>query len=255
MIAYTRRAFILDSLGKKGVISLKETAKELGVAEITVRRDFEKLESEGKLKRVQGGAASPDNPDGAELTMSSKLPQNTGEKAKAAQMAAELVQDGESVFIDGGTTMIPLADILCKRAVRIVTYNTIILQKVANPLAQIIMIGGEYMPYYNMNVGPIAQEMLGQFCFDRAFFGCAGINTQQRVVYSTEYESLNIKRIAMENAKENYLIVDSSKFSKQGFLKLCGTECFDAILSSEVPEDAEFLPNMIATTQGHSPST
>lgn len=245
MIAYKRRAFILDSLGKKGVISLKETAKELGVAEITVRRDFEKLESEGRLKRVQGGAASPDHPDGAELTTASKLPQNTAEKEKAAQMAAELVRDGESIFIDDGTTMIPLVSILCKRAVRIVTHNTIILQKVTNPLAQIIMIGGEYKPYYNMNVGPIAQEMLKQFCFDRAFFGCSGVNTQQRIVYLTEHESLNMKRIAMENAKQKYLLVDTSKFYKQGFLKFCGTECFDAILSGQLPEGAEFLPNMI----------
>ena len=233
MIAFTRRAFILDCLGTKGVISLKETAKELGVAEITVRRDFEKLESEGKLKRVQGGAASPDNPDGAELTMSSKLPQNTAEKEKAALIAADLVKDGESVFIDGGTTMIPLASILCKRRIRIVTYNTMVLQKVLSPAAQVIMIGGEYMPYYNMNVGPIAQEMLKQFYFDRAFFGCAGVNTQQQIVYTTEHESLNMKRIAMENAKKNYLLIDSSKFSKQGFLKLCGTERFDAIISNE----------------------
>ena len=58
MIASERRRYILNALNLRGVISLKDTARELGVAEITVRRDFEKLESEGKLKRVQGGATS-----------------------------------------------------------------------------------------------------------------------------------------------------------------------------------------------------
>ncbi|MCL2588662.1 MAG: DeoR/GlpR family DNA-binding transcription regulator, partial [Oscillospiraceae bacterium] len=142
MIAFARKTYILDSLAAKGAISLKETAKELGVAEITVRRDFEKLEAEGKLKRVQGGAAILDDPDGAELTMISKLPQHTAEKEKAAQYAAALVQDGENIFLDGGTSLIPLASILCKRRIRIVTHNTLILQQVSNPVAEIILIGG-----------------------------------------------------------------------------------------------------------------
>ena len=146
MLAFTRRTFILEALDKKGVVSLKETAKELGVAEITVRRDFEKLEAEGKLKRIQGGAATLDDPDGAELTMSRKLPQHITAKEKVALAAASLVQDGESIFIDGGTTMIPLASDLCKRRIRIVTHNTMLLSRMKNPVAQIILIGGEYMP-------------------------------------------------------------------------------------------------------------
>ena len=87
----------------------EDTARELGVAEITVRRDFEKMESEGKLKRVQGGAPSLEELDGAELTMTSKLPMHMHGKEAVAQYAADLVRDGECVFIDGGTTMVRFA--------------------------------------------------------------------------------------------------------------------------------------------------
>ena len=245
MIASERRRFILEALEGRGVISLKDTARELGVAEITVRRDFEKLESEGKLKRVQGGATALEDPDGAELTMSTKLPKNMTEKELVVRQAAELVREGESVFIDGGTTMIPLASLLMKKNIRIITYNTMVLRKVSKPAAQIIMIGGEYLPHYNMNLGPIAQDMLKQFYFDRAFFGCSGIDIEQQMVYSTEPGSLNMKRIAMESAKCNHLLVDSSKFTKRGCLKLCDTDRFDSVLTNEFPYDGELPGNFV----------
>ncbi len=245
MIASERRRFILEALGNRGVISLKDTAKELSVAEITVRRDFEKLEHEGKLKRVQGGATSLEDSDGAELTMSTKLPQNMSEKERVASVAAGLVNEGESVFIDGGTTMIPLASILMTKNIRIITYNTMIIRKVSNPAAQIILIGGEYLPHYNMNLGPIAQEMLKQFYFDRAFFGCSGIDIDQQMVFSTEPGSLNMKRIAMESAKHNHLLVDSSKFSKRGFLKLCDTSSFDSIITNDFPHKGKLPDNFV----------
>ena len=244
MIAFTRRAFILESLEKNGVISIKDAAKKLEVAEITIRRDFEKLETEGKLKRVQGGAAMTDSLDGAELTMTSKLPQNTEKKEKIAQDAVSLVNTGDSVFIDGGTTMLPLAAHLLRLRVRIVTYNTLVLHQSSHPVAEIILIGGEYKPHYNMNVGSLAQEMLKQFYFDRAFYGCAGIDAQRQLVYTTEYESLNMKKIAMENAKGNHLLVDSSKFKKQGFLKLCDTTAFDSIITDELTEEIQPLANV-----------
>lgn len=245
MIASERRRFILESLSTKGVISLKDIAADLGVAEITVRRDFEKLESEGKLKRVQGGATSLEDLDGAELTMSQKLPIHMREKEIVAGFAAGLVKEGDCVFIDGGTTMLPLATALMRKRVRIITYNTMILNKVIRPAAQIFLIGGEYRPAYNMNVGPIAQEMLKQFFFDCAFFGCSGIDIGQQMVYTTETESMEIKRIAMENSKRSYLLADNTKFSTKGFLRVCETGRFDSVISDSIQTDEPLPDNLI----------
>ncbi|HML46200.1 MAG TPA: DeoR/GlpR family DNA-binding transcription regulator [Clostridia bacterium] len=244
MIASERRRYILETLGSKGVIILKDTTRELGVSEITVRRDFEKLEADGKLKRVQGGATALEDPDGAELTMIGKLPQDMDKKEAVAAFAASMVEEGESVFIDGGTTMVPLAALLMKKRIRIITYNTLLLPKAAHPSAQIIIIGGEYLPYYNMNLGPLAQDMLKQFYFDRAFIGCSGIDLAQRKVYLTEPGSLSMKRIAMENAKKNYLLVDASKFSKRGFLQLCDLDRFDAVLADSFNQEGPMPENI-----------
>ncbi len=221
---------ILSSLNARGVISLKDMAAELGVAEITVRRDIEKLEMEGRLKRVQGGAASLEESDGAELTMRQKTSIHAGEKEIVAKYAAGLVQDGDSVFLDGGTTIVPLAAALLQRRINIITYNTMFLSKNPHPVAQIFLIGGEYLPHYGMNVGLIAQDLLRQFYFDKAFFGCAGVDLEQQVVCSTEMQSLAMKRIALEQATHRYLLMDSSKFSTKGLMRVCQVSRFDAVV-------------------------
>jgi DeoR/GlpR family transcriptional regulator of sugar metabolism len=244
MIASERRKYIMQALNARGVISLKDTAKELGVAEITVRRDFEKMEAEGKLKRVQGGATSLEDPDGAELTMTQKMPMHMEGKELVAKHAAALVKDGDCVFIDGGTTMLPLASLLMRSNIRIITYNTMILKKVQKPTAKIFLIGGEYMPHYGMNVGSMAQDMLKMFYFDKAFFGCAGIDLSQQLVYTTETESLQMKRIAMAHSNQNILLADKHKFTSKGFLRMGNTDQFDSILCESFETDIEVPSNV-----------
>ena len=104
MIASERRLYIRRSLEEKGIISLKEIARELNIAEITVRRDFEKMEEDGLLKRVQGGAMLEDVTETAELTMERKGTINNAAKAIVAEYAAGLVKNGDCVFIDAGTS-------------------------------------------------------------------------------------------------------------------------------------------------------
>lgn len=109
MIATERKRYIIQQLNEKGIINLKEIAKELKISEITARRDFEKLEAEGKLKRVLGGATLDTDqemaPDGAELTMKEKKMLHKKEKERIAEFAAQFVQDDDSVFLDAGTSM------------------------------------------------------------------------------------------------------------------------------------------------------
>ena len=245
MIASERRRYILRELNVKGILGLKETAKALGASEITVRRDFEKLEKEGKLKRVQGGVALEGAEDGAELTMSKKMPLDIHEKERIAEYAAQLAEDGSCVFIDGGTTMVPLVSLLSKRRLTIVTYNTLVLKRLVNPAAEIIIIGGKYLSYYNMNVGSIAQDMLKLFSFDVAFLGCSGINLKQNTVYMAETESLHMKRIALEASTKSFLLADSSKFQKRGFYKLCDFSKFESIICNSFEANEAMPENLI----------
>ncbi len=253
MIATERKRYIMQQLNEKGIINLKETAKELGISEITARRDFEKLEKEGKLKRVLGGATLDEDQEtstaGAELTMKSKQMFQKKEKERIAEYAAQFVQDDDSVFLDAGTSMIPLMRILEKRRVKIVTYNELLLNGIQNPATEIFIVGGQYRHYYNMNVGPVAQDVLKQFYFNKAFIGCSGVDLAQGIVYTTEMESLLMKRIALENADESYLLADHSKIGRRNYLKLTEVSSFTGVICDkteqmeglEYPENVKFV--------------
>jgi DeoR/GlpR family transcriptional regulator of sugar metabolism len=236
MIASERRMYIMTNLNVKGVVNLKEVASELNISEATVRRDFENLEKDGKLKRVLGGATLteelPYAPDNAELTMKQKITShiNMDKKDEVARYASQYVKDGECVFIDGGTTLVPLISYLASKRIKIVTYNHLILKKLTNPVAEVFIVGGVYLPYYSMSVGAIAQDMLKQFHFDHAFIGCSSVDLEEQVAYTTEMESLAMKKIAMENSKHNYLLIDSNKMDMRGFYKFKTVDSFEAII-------------------------
>ena len=245
MIASERKLYIMNRLNEKGIINLKEIARELAISEITVRRDFEKLEKEGKLKRVQGGAALEEVLEDAELTMKERISINMDEKRTVARYAAGLVEDGDCIFIDAGTSMVPLAEQLIGKRIRLVTCNELVLRKVTNPVAEIIIVGGKFLPYYSMTVGPIAQDVLKQFHFNFSFIGCTGIDALQGVVYTTEMESMLIKRIALENTDKGVLLLDDSKLQMRGFLKFAEIADFSTVVCNGSPPEGELPDNMI----------
>jgi len=226
----------MNRLNEQGIVDYKTIASEMNISEATVRRDFEKLENQGKLKRVQGGAVgseadgSETNEAGeAELTMRLKHTLNSSEKLAIAQEAAELVQPGQCVFLDSGTTLIPLADLLVKKNVQIVTYSSLILKSLYNTNANLIIIGGKYSKPDGMFYGPLAESTLRQFNFDHAFIGCSGVDIKTGSVFSTELAEFHMKQIAIENSDHVSLLMDESKFQKKGLLKFASFGDFDVV--------------------------
>ena len=233
MIASARNMYILNRLHECSIVDYKSIAKELNVSEATVRRDFEKLEKSGKLRRVQGGAIQCETLSaefGVELSMRAKHDLNSEIKAAIARKAAEEVKDGESVFLDMGTSIEPIARILLQKPIRIVTNSNLVLQHVSpSSQAEVFCVGGQFMPADHMFVGPMAENMLNDFGFHKAFIGCMGFNIEENSTYVTDMESLRIKQIAMHKAKQNILLLDTSKQNKVGLFRLSGLDRFEHI--------------------------
>lgn len=249
MIASERRLYILQSINDKGVINLKEIARELKTSEATVRRDLEKLEGEGKLVRVLGGATAHTGPESlintVKLTMRSKAGIRQPEKAAVAKAAAELVKDGDSVFLDCGTSIAPVADWLLSRPVRIVTYSTLVLQRLG-PKTNLILLGGEFSESHSMLTGALAEQMLKQFHFDHAFIGCYGVSLSEGKCFQRDVASTNMKRIGIAKAEHSYLLLDDSKLEKHGFFSFAQMSAFDRVFcnmpeNGEMPEGQENL--------------
>lgn len=240
MIASERRLYILQAINDKGVVNLKDIARELQTSEATVRRDLEKLEGEGKLVRVQGGATVHSGAESlvgtVKLTMNTKAHIRQTEKAAVAKAAAELVQDGESVFLDCGTSIAPVADWLLPRPVRIVTYSTLVLSR-PGPKTNLILVGGEYSESHGMLTGVLAEEMLKQFHFDHAFIGCYGVSLSEGICFQRDVASTNMKRIGIAKSNQSYLLLDDSKLEKHGLFSFAKMSDFDRVFCN-VPEAA-----------------
>lgn len=240
VLASERTRYIISQLNEKGIINLKDVAKELGISEATVRRDFEKLENEGKLKRVTGGAKLNEKADesgnDAELTMRAKKSLNFEGKLRVAQKANEYIQDGECIFVDGGTSAAALAKFLEKRDVKIVTHSELFVRSMNNPVADIVLIGGTYLTHYAMSVGTLTQQLLEQFHFDRVFISCTCADLNEGLAYTNELDTLAIKNLARQNGDHCYLLLDSGKLNRRSFCKLDTLNNFERVICDKCPK-------------------
>ena len=248
MIASARSVYILRRLNEAGIVDYKSIASELGVSEATVRRDFEKLEAQGKLRRVESGAMRSEGVDtdlDVELSIRAKNNVNTQEKLRVARAAAEVVQHGECVFLDMGTSIAPLAPILLAKPIRIVTCSNVVLQRVTpESRAEVFVLGGRLVPADQMIVGPMTESDLKNFGFHRAFIGCMGLDVANNNVYATDMECVRLKQVAIQNAECSYLLADQSKLSKVGLFRVTGLDSFEKVFLNGPKPEGDFPGNL-----------
>jgi len=230
MIASERRMLILRMLQDKGVINLHEAVSTLGSSEATVRRDFEKLEREGKLQRVQGGAMLQDWQDSIQPSMHEKRNVNLTQKRMVSAHAAELVLDGQCVFLDCGTSIVPLWEILMKRPVKIVSNSSLLLSVKGEQRAELFLLGGTYSANNNMTYGTLTKHALQEFYFDHAFIGCFGFSAAEGKAYTLELDSAEVKQTAMKKSRQCHLLADDSKLERQGFYAFAELSDFQSVI-------------------------
>ena len=246
MLSTERKLYLLQKVEREGTIHVRDVAKQLNISETTIRRDLMELEQEGKVRRVHGGAVRESLnqilTESRELLMQDRMLINFDRKSRICRSASELVEDGECVFLDGGTSIVAMIDYLQSRPIKIVTHNQLIVQRLHDPVAQIIIIGGDFNAKYHMSEGPMEQNMLGLYNFDRAFIGCAGMDPISGQCYTAEMGTRELKEIAMKNSNHSYLLIDDSKLFVKGFCKFTNADAFEQIFCNRLDETVENLP-------------
>lgn len=246
MLSTERKLYLLQKVEREGTIHVRDVAKQLNISETTIRRDLMELEQEGKIRRVHGGAVRENLnqilTESREVLMQDRMLINFDRKSRICRRASELVEDGECVFLDGGTSIVPMIDYLQSRPIKIVTHNQLIVQRLHEPVAQIIIIGGDFNIKYHMSEGPMAQNMLNLYNFDRAFIGCAGMDPVSGQCYTAEMGTRELKEIAMKNSNHSYLLIDDSKLFVKGFCKFTNAAAFEQIFCNTMSEAVENLP-------------
>ncbi len=237
MLRAQRQQEILNAV-RSGSAQVADLATAFGVSEMTVRRDLRDLEQEGKLTRVHGGAVAADEPSFAEVVV-----ERLEAKGRIGAAAAELVQDGQTIMLDIGTTTLQLARHLRGRSVTVITSNLAAYEELLPETSvELVLLGGVVRRNYRSTVGVLAEDALRQLRADVAFLGASGLEQDLSVVDSTMVE-VPIKRAMLASATRSVLLADSAKFGMRGVVRVCGPEELDVLITDDgaPPEARERL--------------
>lgn len=249
MLSKERLVYIINRLQVRPSISVQELSKEMGVSLSTVQRDLRKLEQEGKIERSRGGAISNTFSEIlsgiTEVAISEKVHVMQDEKEMIAEKAASLIQDGECIFLDSGTTVAHLVPYIMNKNITIVTNSHYIMRKLVGCKGKIYMLGGVYNTKYDMTMGASTVAQMEKVRFDRSFISCNGVDLKLREVYSVEYEIAILKQIAMKRSQKTYLLIDHSKFETRAIHAYAKISDFDYIFCDEYPKEEKVYKNIV----------
>jgi DeoR/GlpR family transcriptional regulator of sugar metabolism len=236
MSAEERHKRIADYLQKVEFASLEELAKHVDASVSTVRRDLTTLEATGAMKRTHGGARLLAPPTD-EFTFSSRDTHQLEEKEAIGKACAELIQPGQSVIIDAGTTVYHVARHLEEKAPHVITNSLPVanLFGAANRL-EVVVTGGVIYPRLGVLVGPLAVEAFAKLHADVAIMSGGGIALEG--VSNSHGLLIDIQRAMINAAHKVIFCFDHTKFGRQSVLPLCGLDCIDTIVTdSQAPRE------------------
>ncbi|HVC94544.1 MAG TPA: DeoR/GlpR family DNA-binding transcription regulator [Pirellulales bacterium] len=228
MLVDERRNRLLELVRSRGFAALPDLAKELQVSQSTLRRDLDYLEDSGAAKRTHGGVfytgSSPKLPHFDE-----RQPAQWDKKQAIAARAAEMIEEGDTLLLDGGTTTYELARLLVGRRLQVVTNSLPVANLFASdPKTDLVLIGGYVYPRTGVSLGPYANEMLAHVNVRKTVLSVAGINN--RGYFNSNLLLVETELAMMAAAEEVIVVADSTKFGRQSLAHLAALDAIDRLV-------------------------
>jgi DeoR/GlpR family transcriptional regulator of sugar metabolism len=230
-----RRSAIRAILHVRDSIRVSELSERLHVSEVTIRKDLAVLEEQGYLLRTHGGVVPAENYD-PRYAIEARRSVSVEEKRAIARAAAEILQHGETVFLDSGSTCAALATEIAEMELRVVTNSLDVLTILADRTSiALVALGGSYRTNAGSFVGPWTNRNLENVLVDHAFLGATGITRDGRFSSQNNIES-EVKRGAIAAARTSVVLADRRKIGVQAFSVFAGPDEID-VLVSDVTQD------------------
>ncbi len=239
MPAGARQALILDVIATNGFVSVSKFASDLGVSEMTIRRDLVTLSDRGLLARTHGGAVSSaiDPREifvAEEPAFKSRRHRNAREKSAIATTAATLIGPGETIGIDVGTSTLTLAEAVVERSdLRVFTNSLRAAMTLSASKSPVYVLGGEVRNPEQSVVGSRAVGELQNYNIDRVFIGVSGLIEAGFFDYSVE--DTEVKRAFIARADQVVILCDSSKFDHRSLARVCELSGADILVTDAPP--------------------
>lgn len=222
------RALIRDS----GVIRVEDLCRRLKVSPATVRRDLDQLERGGAIRRVHGGAVSVESRLD-EPVFADKTSRAAREKRRIAEAALTFIEPGDTVYLDGGSTVLELARLLRERTnLTVVTNSLYAAHELAGRGPRLIVIGGELRRLSQTMVGPLTERVLQELHLDKAFMGTIGLALDEGLT-TTDHSEAFTKKLVMGQARQVIVLADSSKAGKVSFANAGGWENVHVLITDK----------------------
>lgn len=235
MLIAERQSRLKDLLARRGMSDLDSLSSELQVSQSTIRRDIELLEQSGLVQRTHGGVIwvgeKHTNGNGVRpYAFDQRLGYHTAPKLQIAKAARRLVQPGQTILIDGGTTTWHFAHELLGTAMQIVTNSLPVANLFLNDdHVELVLTGGQMYPRYGVLLGPVVESFLSGIHASTLFLSAAGIHAGS--VYNQNLLLVQAEKQMMQQVQRVVLLADGSKFGQQALSTLCRLEEVDIVVT------------------------
>jgi len=247
MQAKERQKIILDQIYSNGMVKVTELSKELGVHEETIRRDLKALSSHRGIEIIYGGAVLknlPPAPTVEEIILQTKRLENYEKKCIVAKKAASLIQPGDTIGLNSGSTVELILNFITDKApLNIITLNVHIASKASQiPGMDVFIPGGNIRNKSGSVIGGDAVKYLHGFTLDCAFLGVSAVSFSKGIGHPNKPE-VEVNQAMAQISKKNYIVTDSSKLNKTAPFHMYDLQDIHGfIVDDEFPDDyREFL--------------
>jgi DeoR family ulaG and ulaABCDEF operon transcriptional repressor len=237
MLQRQRHHLICEILATQGYATVPDLMARLDASRATVARDIQELALAGRLRRVRGGAeAMHGAPALAEPNFGTNQLQNRERKRSIARAAAELCQPGESIIMDGGTTVYAMTEFIAGRDLEVLTNSFPIAEYLMKRgTGRVILPGGEIFREQGLVLSPFEDDTIRHFVASKFFIGARAIT--QHGMMQTDPLLIRAEQRLMRQAETMIVLADSSKFRNRGSLILCPLERINTIITDDGIEE------------------
>ncbi|MBQ9117065.1 MAG: DeoR/GlpR transcriptional regulator [Clostridia bacterium] len=237
MLAIERRNAISELLAARGKVIVSELAKEFSVTEETIRRDLDKLEKEGIATKTYGGAVSG-NSSVTDVPYRVRLGVNVDKKKAIAEKVATLIKDGQRIMLDASSTAIYVTRAIKNKSnITVITNSVEILLELADKSDWTVFSTGGVLKEGALSLtGSSAERMIRGYHVDIAVCSCKGIDVKFGITDSNEKDA-QIKQAVFASADRRVLALDSDKFDRKSFVKVCEISEVDTVVTDSRPSD------------------
>ncbi len=232
-----RRIRILQLIRERKKVTVHELCQSLQASPATVRGDLRDLDRAGMLVRTHGGALEKSRTS-FEQVSSKRSTENMEAKRAIAVRARSLVEDGDTILLDTGTTTLEVAYLLksCDR-LTVVTNDLEIARVLEDAVGvQVVLLGGILRPGYRCTVGPVSIRMAQDLRVDKALMATNGLSLESGAT-TPDLQQAEIKRAMIAIARKVIFLCDSSKIGRESFARFAGLEQMDVLITERLADE------------------